>query len=100
MAGKREAKEFAEQCRGKRRRYHFSLGNSSKGPIGYCAVVIARSQWEAIEKLRKQLPEELKVPQVGEEYDPDVEYIEAYFNDQAIRLKDIDEIEDVPEKEG
>ena len=100
MPGQEDAKEFAERCRGVRRRYHFSLGNSSKGPIGYCAAVIARSEREAIEKLQKQLPEELKVDPCGLEYDPDIEYIRAYFNDKAIRVKDIDEIEDVPEKEG
>ncbi len=33
--------------------YHFSCGNSTKGPIGLCAEVVADTQEEAASRLRK-----------------------------------------------
>lgn len=37
--------------------YHFSLGNSAQGPVGYCARILATSKKAAIARLRKLLPE-------------------------------------------
>ena len=35
--------------------YHFDLGNSSDGPIGFCARVFADSKEQALEQLLKGL---------------------------------------------
>ena len=39
--------------------YHFSAGNSSCGPIGFCARVLACSKQQAIERLLQALPSEV-----------------------------------------
>jgi hypothetical protein len=68
--------------------YHFDLGNSSDGPIGFCAVVKADSPEGAVELLKERLPGEIKVPAldgVGEAG----EYIEVYFNAEKISTDDI-----------
>jgi hypothetical protein len=73
--------------------YHFSLGNSSKGAVGYCAIVRAKSAKEAVEILKERLPAEEKV-HIGDNLDTRVEYCNVYFNESAITVKDIeDEIE-------
>lgn len=74
----------------KTRRFHFSLGNSSDGPVGFCAAVHATSKKEAVEKLRKALPDCQKV---GPFSDVDgIEYIEIYFNELEVTEMDIDEV--------
>jgi hypothetical protein len=79
--------------------YHFSLGNSTKGPIGYCARIRATSKKEAVEILKAVLPEELKIHPCGtEEQNKAVEYIEAYLNAGPISPKSIDEEEDVDDE--
>jgi len=81
--------------------YHFSLGNSTNGPVGYCARVLAMSKEEAVEKLSKILPESHNVfgdNQFREPLGP--EYVEVYFNCEGFpTVDDIDEWEweDVPD---
>jgi len=73
--------------------YHFSLGNSASGPIGFSAQVKANTQNEAAAKLRRAVQQStgaasevaLRLP------DPDIEYLAVYFNPDAIRASDIDE---------
>lgn len=72
------------------RAYHFSLGNSTSGPIGFCARIVAKSEEEALQKLRDTLPTEFTV---REDYKDGIEYIAVYFNPDAITVKDIDESE-------
>ena len=36
--------------------YHFSLGNSTFGAVGYCARVQANSRAEALKLLKEALP--------------------------------------------
>jgi hypothetical protein len=70
--------------------YHFSLGNSSAGPVGFCARIRATSKKKALELLYEVLPTDVGV----DPYDNGgVEYIRVYFNDDAITVKDIDEWE-------
>jgi hypothetical protein len=76
--------------------FHFSLGNSTDGPIGYCARVYAETREEAVELLRHELPEDHDLsitsgPLGGE----GVDYITVYTNHAQITVDDIDEEEDV-----
>jgi hypothetical protein len=77
--------------------YHFSLGDSSTGPVGYCARVQAKSKREAVRKLRRMLVEkgamELRKWLGLGTYAPDVEYFNVYFNEKAITVKSIDDSE-------
>ncbi len=75
--------------------YHFSLGNSSTGPVGFCARIIASSKEEAVEKLRDATPEEYMIGEY--DYDLGVDYLQAYFNPTAVSEKDIDFEEDIEE---
>lgn len=60
-----------------RNSYHFDLGNSTEGPIGYCARVVAESPEEACEILRDRIDKLFSCARVwGEGED---EYIEVYF---------------------
>ncbi len=70
------------------RSYHFDLGNSNDGPIGFCAVVEAHSPEEALRKLREALPDFIEVKNVE---DDDIEYLNVYFNPDAVTTKDIDD---------
>ena len=79
----------------KERSYHFSLGNSSDGPVGFCARITATSKKEAVERLKEALPEDISVDldsaaggKLG------VGYIQVYINPDAITAKDIDEVDD------
>ena len=78
--------------------YHFDLGNSTDGPIGYCASVRANSKEEAVKILREALPEDLAV---CEEYNfredgTGIGYIRVYFNwETQPNVADIDDWESV-----
>jgi hypothetical protein len=81
--------------------FHFSLGNSSKGPIGFCAAVKAEDKTAAVKKLRKALVsfgQELDASKATgiKIYHPEVEYLQVYFNSDAITLDSIDEVEKAP----
>lgn len=83
--------------------YHFDVGNSSTGPIGLCARITANSPEEALEILKDHLPVEGLMIADDKWSDagpgtPHVEYIQAYFNDAAITVKDIDDEEEVVEE--
>jgi hypothetical protein len=69
--------------------YHFCLGNSTEGPVGFCARVNATSEEEAVELLKAKLPDSVFV----QNYSGD-EYIEVYLNSEAITTSDIDEVDD------
>ncbi len=74
-------------------RYHFSLGDSSKGPVGFCAAVYAESKEKALAKLKEILPQDCVVPMDPE--DDEIDYVQVYINPDAITIEDIDEeIED------
>lgn len=69
--------------------YHFCLGNSTEGPVGYCARIDATSKEEAVELLKAKLPGSVMVQGYGGN-----EYIEVYLNIEAITTSDIDEVND------
>ena len=68
--------------------YRFSLGDSARGPIGFCAKIRAPNKEKALELLKKALPEQEEIRPYTDE---GVDYIEVYFNDAAITVKDIEE---------
>jgi len=81
------------------KKFHFSLGNSSKGPIGFCATVVAEDMNEAVKKMKKAVEwigelDGKKASGLGSEH-PDVEYLQVYFNANAITWKAIDDEEEV-----
>lgn len=65
--------------------YHFDCGNSSKGPIGFCARIEADNEAAAVERLRELLPEHVTV------YNTTDEYIAVYLNGEAVTPEDIDD---------
>lgn len=73
--------------------YHFSFGNSTDGPVGYCARVLAETPEQAVTKLQERLEK------LGYNLDAVTgtdmelqwgEYIQVYFNAGAISIADID----------
>ena len=80
----------------KHKQFHFSAGDSSKGSIGFCAVIRAKSKDDAVALLKRVLPDSIKVHPAGDDKDnAAVEYIEVYINAKAVTVKDIDEEEEV-----
>ena len=75
--------------------HHFSVGNSSTGPIGFCADVRATSPDEATERLREALQHVLEVHLRSIADFPDhVEYLNVYINPDAVTASNIDEVKD------
>jgi hypothetical protein len=87
------------------KRFHFSLGDSTTGPIGFCASVYAESAEEAAQMLNDALSElghsvstidNDEPDDSDEEAEPYIEYVEVYFNPvHGVEVTDIDETEDV-----
>lgn len=80
--------------------YHFNLGNSSNGPIGFCARVWATSRAAAVKQLRAWIEEGNNEAEVVVHKEPlesphSIEYVTVYFNPTAVSTKDIDEVDDV-----
>ena len=69
--------------------WHFDIGNSTEGPIGFSAVVHAPTKGQALMKLKRALPEIQIVTHYTD--DKDVEYIQVYFNEGALTEKDGEE---------
>lgn len=67
--------------------YHFDVGNSNTGPLGFCGRVKADSKEEALQLLREALPETVEVKSM--EHHHRVEYLHVYVNDEAIKVEDI-----------
>lgn len=74
--------------------YLFSLGDSDKGPVGFCARVKADDPEAAVAKLREFLNEIDNSMQARILDRDDIEYVEVYFNPKAISATDIDEVVD------
>ena len=79
-----------------RRSYHFSLGDSSTGPVGFCARVVADSEESALAALRAQLEDMNREVAVAALND-DIDHLAIYFNPAAISKADIDEVDDADE---
>ncbi len=76
--------------------YHFDVGNSTDGPIGYCARVWAHSKEEALSSLREELIYQGNETQIQTGRSA-IEYLNVYFNEDAVQLSHIDEFEEVEE---
>ena len=66
------------------------MGDSSHGPIGLCAQIVAESEERAVEILKDALPDMMEVtpwedPRPGEK----IEYINVYMNPDAVTRGDI-----------
>jgi hypothetical protein len=83
--------------------FHFSCGDSSHGPVGFCARIVAWDKQAALKRLRSLLAESWPISAMVQDdhYHPD-EYFSVYFNDLAVTVGDIDEVADVeaPEEEA
>ena len=74
--------------------FHFSCGDSTDGPIGFCAEVKANTEIEALEKLVKALPEQHGISPESEGWGiEDIVYCNVYFNTARLSIADIDEVE-------
>lgn len=79
------------------KRYHFSCGNSSTGPVGFCGAVRADSPQEAVRIFKDTIVEDMSCARYC--MPRTVEYIQVYFNVDAITESDIDEVEEEDELE-
>ena len=73
--------------------YHFDVGNSNTGPVGYCGRINARSESHALAILRESLPVDLTIDPTtlnDEDSGGSVDYLSAYFNADAVTLKNLD----------
>lgn len=83
--------------------FHFSLGNSNDGPVGFCARVQAKDINRAVEILQAALPEESVIQEESPGKDEEgIEYLTVYFNPKVVTWQSIDEEDevedDVPEE--
>lgn len=71
--------------------FHFDLGNSNDGPIGFSAEIKGVDTGAAaLDALRAALPEHAEI----KGFDDDrISYVTVYFNGDAISVRDIDESE-------
>ncbi|BBO23887.1 MAG: hypothetical protein HND43_03925 [Armatimonadetes bacterium] len=73
--------------------FHFSLGDSTKGPVGFCAAVRARNRRRAVAMLRSQMPQEVPVVNSRTVHSEGIEYVRVYLNPDAIAIADVDFLE-------
>lgn len=72
--------------------YHFSRGNSTNGPSGLCAEVVAHTRKEAVSKLRNALANSLGplgMLRIPLEH-ASVEYANVYVNPDSISVSQIE----------
>lgn len=72
--------------------YHFSLGDSSEGPIGYCAAIMADTPEKALLILQEKIESidhELEITYTIGDFKQG-EYVCIYFNAGDISTNDID----------
>lgn len=80
--------------------YHFDLGNSNEGPVGFRARVIADTREEALSILQRRLEDLGQACMAFDGADGDgarEEYIEVYFNGENVTTDHIDS-EEAPEE--
>lgn len=70
--------------------YHFSLGNSTDGAIGFCASILDRNPEHAVLELQQLIELHTSELQEVEVYGDKEQYITVYLNPGAISLEDID----------
>lgn len=82
-----------------KRVFHFSLGDSTNtGAVGFCANIVADSPEDAVERLRRLMPDDQSVPidGIGRGKHSE-EYIHVYFNPDSVTVRDIDDEYNLPE---
>ena len=67
--------------------YLFDLGDSNDGPVGCCARVTATSKEEALEILKENLPQEVRVNRLTD--DGRIDYVMVYLTADNISVADI-----------
>lgn len=73
------------------RSYHFDIGNSNSGPLGFCARVTAHSKAEALKLLQDKLEHTLEIHPCQKLCGPngsEIEYMNVYLNPDAITVDD------------
>ena len=75
--------------------YHFDVGNSASGPIGFCARVNAESEDEAVRILRNAMPETNPIIERHMSSVKGIEYLCVYINSNNIGAKDIDSADEM-----
>ena len=76
--------------------YHFDVGDSTRGPIGMCARIRARSRKDALARLRRAIRDAvgpLKEISIGPR-GPTSEYINVYLEPDNLSSSDIDSVEE------
>jgi len=76
--------------------YHFDIGDSTLGPIGMCAQICARSNKDALARLRRAIRDAagpLKEISIGHRGSVS-EYINVYFEPDNLTSSDIDSVEE------
>lgn len=71
-------------------RYHFSLGNSFPGPIGFCASVQAASEADAVARVQKIITQAIGEFNEVELHSKGEDYLAVYINADAVTVADID----------
>ena len=83
----------------KKHLFHFSVGNSTSGPIGMCCSISAATREAALNRLKRLMPEECEVPLTRLDQKRDAlqpgEYMRVYLNRHEIYTRDIDFIDEV-----
>lgn len=83
----------------KKHLFHFSVGDSDRGPIGMCCSISAATRDAALARLKRLMPEECDVPLIRLDQKRDAlqpgEYMRVYLNRHAIYTMDIDDIDEV-----
>jgi len=72
--------------------YHFSLGDSSDGPIGYCARITAATKEDAVARLQEILHASTGTCWEVEIHSTKDEYVAIYLNSDAVSVANIDEV--------
>lgn len=72
------------------RKYHFSVGNSTSGPVGAAGIVWATAHAQAVDAVRGMVPDEIDLSRRIVE--PDlihVQYLNVYFNGMSIKPEEV-----------
>ena len=72
--------------------YLFSMGNSTKGTIGFCVRVKATSKEQALATIKESLHDYAQDQMIADIQISGLEYCTIYVNPDAITLDDIEEV--------
>lgn len=82
--------------------FHFNMGNSSTGEIGFCARVKAETKKKAVQLLKDALEQLSDGHKVWDDKSDDpqelpdgVQYVRVYFNPDAVKARCIDESDEL-----